>query len=49
MWLNVSVCLNKTLYLYFYFNEFEIIYLDSVYFVGVEPKPMVEGFLLLNC
>lgn len=34
-------------YLYFYFNEFEIIYLDSVYFVGVEPKS--EGFLLLNC
>lgn len=44
MWLNVSVCLNKTLYLYFYFNEFEIIYLDSVYFVGGWTKAYGGGF-----
>lgn len=46
-WLNISIHLNKSLYLYFYFNKFEMIYLDSVYFVGVELKS--EGFLLLNC
>lgn len=49
MWLNITVHLKKTLYLCFYFNEFEMIYLDSDYFVGVEPKRKVEGFLLLNC
>lgn len=32
----------------FFINEFEIIYLNSVYFVGVEPKPEVERLILLN-
>lgn len=42
------MCVWTSLCIYILINEFEIIYLDSIYFVGVGPKPEVEELLLLD-